>query len=128
MVRQRQVAPLTPRQAQYVLDRLLRERRVKPGEVERMAAEMEREIAELESRLAMLRGDAARAKSGARTSGRTGSASKNMDPALAASRRLQGEYMGLLRRVENRDRARIKKIATEKGREAAVREMKALLR
>jgi hypothetical protein len=102
-----------------VVDRLVRERRLNPREVSRIAAEMNSEIAELERRLAMLRNDSTR-------SGRAGksSARRPMSPAVAASRRLQGEYMGLMRHVTGRERARIKKIAADKGREAAVREMR----
>jgi hypothetical protein len=115
---------LTPGQALYVLDRLVRERRVNGREVERMASEMNSEIADLERRLSMLRGDraAVRARGGARRG-----SSKPVNPAVAASRRLQGEYMGLMRHISGRDRARIKAIAMEKGREAAVREMRSKL-
>jgi hypothetical protein len=114
---------LTPSQALYVLDRLVRERRVNGREVERMASEMTSEIVELERRLAMLRGDGA-----ARGRGRPrGGSSKPVNAAVAASRRLQGEYMGLMRHMSGRDRARIKSIAMEKGREAAVREMRSKL-
>lgn len=114
---------LTPGQALYVLDRLVRERRVNAREVARMAAEMNTEIAELERRLALLRGGA----NGSRA-GRDGRRpSRPVNPAVAASRRLQGEYMGLMRHINGRQRARIKKIAAEKGREAAVREMRSQL-
>lgn len=115
---------LTPGQALYVLDRLVRERRVNPREVARMASEMNAEIADLERRLAMLRADGD-GRSGARRGGRR--SSRPVNPAVAASRRLQGEYMGLMRHLGGRDRARIKKVAAEKGREAAVREMRAQL-
>lgn len=111
---------LTPGQALYVVDRLMRERKVSARDVTRMASEMEREIADLEQRLAMLRSDRASA------SGRRGAkkASRSVNPAVAASRRLQGEYMGLMRHITGRERARIKKIAAEQGREAAVKEMR----
>jgi hypothetical protein len=111
---------LTPGQALYVVDRLMRERKVSARDVTRMASEMEREIADLEQRLAMLRTDRASA------SGRRGAkkASRSVNPAVAASRRLQGEYMGLMRHITGRERARIKKIAAEQGREAAVKEMR----
>jgi hypothetical protein len=116
---------LTPGQALYVLDRLVRERRVNGREVERMASEMNAEIADLERRLAMLRADTGSANRGR---GRpVGRSSRPANPAVAASRRLQGEYMGLMRHLGGRDRARIKKIAAEKGREAAVRAMRTQL-
>ena len=47
---------LSPSQALYVLDRLVRERRVNGREVAKMASEMTAEIADLERRLEMLRG------------------------------------------------------------------------
>jgi hypothetical protein len=115
---------LTPGQALYVLDRLVRERRVNGREVARMASEMNAEIADLERRLAMLRLDTGLARRRGRPIGRS---SRPVNPAVAASRRLQGEYMGLMRHLGGRDRARIKKLAAEKGREAAVRAMRTQL-
>lgn len=118
---------LTPGQALYVLDRLMRERRVNPREVARMASEMDGEIADLERRLAMLRADTGGVARGARRSAGTRRSTRPVNPAVAASRRLQGEYMGLMRHVTGRERVRIKNIAKEKGREAAVREMRSKL-
>ena len=122
MPRQQQSAGtgLSPSQALYVLDRLVRERRVNEREVAKMASEMTAEIADLERRLEMLRG------SGGST-GRGRRSSRPVNAAVAASRRLQGEYMGLMRHITGRERARIKKIAAEKGREAAVKEMRSHL-
>jgi hypothetical protein len=111
----------------YVVDRLLKERKVTARDVTRMAGEMHQEIAELEQRLAALRAD-----SGSRGSSRGGAPAgrrkaRAVNPAVAASRRLQGEYMGLMRHITGRERARIKKIAAEKGREAAVKAMRTQL-
>ena len=50
---------LTPGQASYVLDRLVSERRISPGEITRYVSDMHREISELESRLQSLRSAAA---------------------------------------------------------------------
>ena len=118
---------LNPSQALYVLDRLVRERRVNAREVVRMASEMNSEIADLERRLAMLRGDAASRSRGGRGPAEGRRPSRPVNAAVAASRRLQGEYMGLMRHVSGRERSRIKKIAAEKGREAAVRAMRTQL-
>jgi hypothetical protein len=122
MPRQQQSAGtgLSPSQALYVLDRLVRERRVNGREVSRMASEMTAEIADLERRLEMLRGSGSAANDGRRSS-------RPVNAAVAASRRLQGEYMGLMRHITGRERARIKKLAASKGREAAVREMRTKL-
>ena len=117
---------LTPGQALYVLDRLMRERRINAREVSRMASEMNQEIADLERRLALLRVDSSSGSS-RRSAGSGRRPSRPVNPAVAASRRLQGEYMGLMRHITGRERARIKKIAAEKGREAAVKEMRSHL-
>ena len=53
------VPQLTPGQASYVLDRLVSERRISPGEITRYVGDMHREISELENRLASLRSAAA---------------------------------------------------------------------
>ena len=111
---------LSPSQALYVLDRLVRERRVNGREVAKMASEMTAEIADLERRLEMLRGSGGSARGGRRSS-------RPVNAAVAASRRLQGEYMGLMRHIAGRERARIKRLAATKGREAAVREMRSKL-
>jgi hypothetical protein len=50
---------LTPGQASYVLDRLVSERRIAPGEITRYVTDMHREISDLESRLASLKNAAA---------------------------------------------------------------------
>lgn len=122
---QRGGSGLSPSQALYVLDRLVRERRVKEGELTRMASEMHSEIADLERRLAMLRGDAGGAAKGRSRPGRA--SGRPVNAAVAASRRLQGEYMGLMRHISGRERSRIKKIAADKGREAAVKAMRTQL-
>ena len=46
---------LSSGQASYVLDRLIAERRISPGEINRYVSEMGREISDLEQRLARLR-------------------------------------------------------------------------
>jgi hypothetical protein len=122
MPRQQQSAGtgLNPSQALYVLDRLVRERRVNGREVAKMASEMNAEIADLERRLEMLRGSSGSVRGSRRSS-------RPVNAAVAASRRLQGEYMGLMRHITGRERARIKQIAATKGREAAVREMRSKL-
>jgi hypothetical protein len=118
---------LTPSQALYVIDRMLRERKVSARDVTKMASEMQAEIADLERRLAMLRADSGSGRSTRRGPGVTRRAGRPVNAAVAASRRLQGEYMGLIRHLNVRDRARMKKLAAEKGREAAVKQMRSQL-
>jgi hypothetical protein len=123
-------AQLSSGEALYVLDRLVTDKRVTAGEVARLAAEMHEEIADLERRLSALRQAAESVRTGTRQSGpgRQGSGrAKTVAPALMRSRKLQGQYMGLIRHIPASARPRMKKLAGEQGREAAVNAMRALL-
>jgi hypothetical protein len=62
---------LSAGQASYVLDRLIADRRISPGEVSRYVSDMHREISDLESRLQTLRAHAGTAAPAAATSGAT---------------------------------------------------------
>lgn len=185
-------SPLSPGQAHYVLEQLIKERRISPGEINRYVSDMGREINDLESRLQRLReahgaGSSSSASSSAaaapakrgpgrppgsgrkpgrpagsgrgpgrppgsgrgpgRPPGRppasANTASAAAAPAAApskggkkgrkaktaitpeqlASRQLQGRYLGLVRRFPESKRAYYAKVAKEKGREAAIKEM-----
>lgn len=173
MARPRRQLPqgsLTPGQAQYVLERLIRDRRVSVGDINGYVAEMGREISDLEQRLAQLR-EAAGPAAAAAVAGNAGAAAPAVvrrrrkrgrpgrppgrpgrppgrPPAAAAaegavkggrkrgrkartaitaeqlaSRQLQGRYLALVRRFPKTKRTQYAKIAKEKGREAAIREM-----
>jgi hypothetical protein len=63
---------LSAGQASYVLDRLIADRRISPGEVSRYVSDMHREISDLESRLDMLRSHAGAAPSGSGSGAVTG--------------------------------------------------------
>jgi hypothetical protein len=122
---------VTAGEASYVLDRLIDERRISTHDVERIVAEMHREIADLERRLASLRDVAGlgrpkhRAGAGTRAENLTTHRRRHVTPELAMSRRVQGEYMGLIRHLRGEERARVKKLAAERGREAAIKAMRA---
>ena|SRR5579862_5412850 len=123
---------VTAGEALYVLDRLIDSRKVSEREVATIVAEMKMEIADLERRLADLReatGGHRTAKAGAPRGDHGGSATprrrRTVTPELAKSRRVQGEYMGLIRHLRGPARTRIKKLATEHGREAAIKAMRA---
>jgi hypothetical protein len=127
---------VTAGEALYILDRLIQERRLKPGEADRLVAEMHREIEELERRLEALREATGKARTsriprGSRAardrSALTTRDSRRVTPELAKSRRLQGEYMGLMRHIQGPARARMKKLAADQGREAAIKAMRASL-
>jgi len=199
------VAPdITPGQAKWVIQRLISERRVAAGEIQRYVSDMQREIGDLERQLASLReahggsssysssasvssssgtagttgarrgrkpgrkpgrpskasiaaaaaaqpagGDQAVRKrrgrpprsasagaSGPQSSGsnagtdsgaRAGRGAKRtrsaITPEQLASRQLQGRYLALIRQIPANRRGPYAKIAKEKGREQAIREL-----
>lgn len=180
------VAPeVTPGQARWVIQRLISERRLSPGEVQRYVNDMQREISDLERQLESLRqahgggtfssgsSSSSAGSAGARRGRKPGrppkaaaasqgmggeqparrrpgrpprsaSAGANAAPAGSegsrggrgakrqrvaitpeqlASRQLQGRYLALIRQVPENRRAQYAKIAKEKGREAAIKEL-----
>jgi len=123
---------LTPGQASYVLDRLIGDRRVSAGEVARYVNDMRREIDELQQRLESLRAASSGGERPApprrrgRPAGPRGRR-RGRPTAVTAERRasqqLQGRYLGLIRQIPKTKRGQYQKIAKEKGREAAIKEM-----
>ncbi len=142
---------LSPGQAKYVLGRLVSDRRISAAEVNRCIGEMHREIATLEKQLEELReasGGARRASFPApwaaapraaaprpaaapRAAAAPKARRRRRSPITAeqlASRQLQGRYLGLIRQIPANKRGQYQKTAKDKGREAAIKEMKATLR
>ena len=131
---------LSPGQASYVLDRLIGDRRVSRADVQRYVNAMQGEIAELEQRLRSLKdaaGGAIRSAIQALTPGKRrgrppGSGKKRKSAKITAeqlaSRQLQGRYLGLIRQIPASRRATYQKIAKDKGREAAIKEMMTTLK
>jgi len=159
---------LSAGQSAYVLERLLAERRVSLGDVNRIVSEMSQEISDLEAKLQRLReaqggasaAPAAPARRGpGRPPGRPGrppGRRRGRPPAAAAvaaspiaaaapkkrgrkrksaitpeqlaSRQLQGRYLALVRQFPATRRAQYARVAKEKGREAAIRDMQDSLR
>ena len=142
MARPRKSASLhfSPGQAAYVLERLIKDRRVSQGEVNRYMSEMHHEISALEQRLQSLR-DAAGAlfrrgpgrppRSAASAPAATQATKRRRRSAITAeqraSRQLQGRYLGLIRQIPASRRGQYQKTAKEKGREAAIKDMVAAL-
>ena len=137
--RQSSASHLTPGQATYVLQRLVSDRRISQGELNRYISDMHREIVDLEQRLQSLR---EAASGGARRPGRPPRAASDsteapapvrrrrksrLTPEQAASRKLQGRYLGLIRQIAASKRVQYQKIAKERGREAAIKEMASAL-
>ena len=138
----RQMSTLSPGQASYVLERIVKDRRVSARDVDRYVAEMKREIEELERRLQNLReasGGGNGTTAGGRRRGRPPAsasageaaparrAKKRITAGQRASRQLQGRYLGLIRQIPASRRAQYQKIAKEKGREAAIKELASAL-
>ena len=140
---------LSPGQASYVLQRLISDRRVSAGDVSRYVSDMQREISDLEERLEALR----QASGSAASSGAAGQRRRGRPPAQASqqsqsqqsqseggrrrrraitpeqrqSRVIQGRYLGLIRQIPASRRGQYQRIAKERGREAAIKEMTAAL-
>ncbi len=122
---------LSPGQAQYVVNRLIAERRISPGEVARYVGEIDRDIADIEARLARLR-----EASGGTPSGRTGArpptqaaTGRSSRPNRTRRRRtgnpLAGSYMGFMRQVTGpRKKAEFRKIKEQHGYERAIAAIK----
>ena len=119
---------VTPRQALYILEKLIDEGTVSAADVRRHLAGMWQEMTFLEKRISELRGVAdvarhpvARAKATIRKRQRR---RRPVTPEVAASQKLQGQYLGFMRQIPEGDRKRFQEIAKEKGREAAVEAMR----
>ena len=131
MPRRQARQPLSPRQAQYVVDRLIAEGRISAGEVARYVGEIQRDIADIEARLARLRG----ASGG--TTVRSTRAQPPMQLAVRRSSRtsrtrrrrtgnaLAGSYMGFMRQVTGpRKKAEFRKLKEQHGYERAIAAIK----
>lgn len=134
---------LTPAQAHYILGKLLEDRKVSASDVGGYVRRMEQEIRELETRLQELRnsiGGASGSSAGAARKGRPrkGGAASQAEPKARrqrkpitaeqrASRELQGQYMSMIRQVPAERRDEIKSVAKEKGRQAAIDQMRTLI-
>lgn len=138
-------------QAQYILERMVNDRRVSAADVNRYVSDMHREISDLEQRLQSLRSAAGASMSsaqpvrrgpgrppgsGAKQASSTAAAaprrrrrrgSSSLTPEQRASRQLQGRYLGLIRQIPATRRAQYARIAKERGREAAIKEMQGAL-
>jgi hypothetical protein len=131
---------------------MINDRRISPNEIIRYVNEMQREIDELEKRLQALRaaagggggyaaaparrrgrppGSRNRAKAAAAAAaGRPGRRRRRrsaITPEQLASRQLQGRYLGLIRQIPASRRGQYQRIAKDKGREAAIKEMQGAL-
>jgi hypothetical protein len=120
---------LSASDAKQILQDLIRDGKVLAADIGRSL-----EIRKLEERLQALRGGggrrgrrpgtAAKAAAGGRRRRRQGP----LTAQQRASRQLQGRYLGLIRQIPASQRGRYAKIAKDKGRESAIKEMQSVLK
>lgn len=147
----KETSPLSSAQSHYVLSRLIEDKKISTRDVVTYLSSMKTEIKALESRLEHLRtltGDAPAAPAARRVRKRRRRVAKPAKPAKAAktektakiektakrkvvlspqqrtSRQLQGVYMSLIRQVPKTRRTAYQTLAREKGRQAAVDQLK----
>ena len=119
---------LSDGQAHYVLNALVSEGKVRAAQVRDVLKNREREIRVLRERLAALEklapAGASRTAGGARASRRSGKIRARrvrMSPRLRALRKLQGKYMGYVRRLKPAEKSRVRGVREKQGMDAAIR-------
>jgi len=125
---------ITPAQAHYVLSKMVTDRKISRRDVAAYLSMMQKEIDELEKRLRTLRSlregdgnDSPKASRSGAGKSRAPKIRKRVTAEQKASRKLQGVYMSLLRRIPRNKRSQYQTLAKEKDRQAAVDAMKAVL-
>ena len=117
---------LTPNQAHYVLNALMTSGRIRQTQVLAVLRERQQEIANLRERLKSLEqldGEMSRGGASARR-GRPARATRRrprMTAKVRALRRLQGKYMGYVRRLKPAEKARVRAVREKQGMQAAIR-------
>jgi hypothetical protein len=117
---------ITPAESHYVLQSLMSQGRVRLNQVKAVLNGRSKVIAELRERLASLEGMRG---GGARRGGRKAAASTRstkkrrvaISPKVRALRRLQGKYMGYVRRLKPSEKARVREVREKQGMQAAIR-------
>ena len=117
---------MTPAESHYVLQSLMSQGRVRLNQVKAVLNGRSKVIAELRERLASLEGMRG---GGARRGGRKAAASTRstkkrrvaISPKVRALRRLQGKYMGYVRRLKPAEKARVREVREKQGMQAAIR-------
>jgi hypothetical protein len=119
---------LTPNQAHYVLNSLIAQGKLRLSQIQKTLKGRETEIRALKERLASLEGvGASSAARTGRRSRRSRSADggarrrRKMSPRVRALRRLQGKYMGYVRRLKPAEKARVRAVREKQGIGPAIR-------
>jgi hypothetical protein len=120
----------SPSQAHYALNVLMSQGKLKVAHIRKALKNREQEIRSLRERLAALeqfspRGSGARA---GRRPGRPARAARKkrvrrikMSPRVRALRKLQGKYMGFVRRLKPAEKTRVRAMREKQGMAAAIR-------
>ena len=119
-----QLERVTPSQAQYIVQRLIDERRVSPGEAAGYLAELPALIQSLEARLTRLRGIANGAATEKPSLARTRKAAPGRNQSW---RTLNGRYAGLVRQFPPARRAQYKRMSRVNGKEFTITRMREAL-
>lgn len=122
---------LSPSQSHYVLSVLISQGKVRAGHIRKALKSREQEIRSLRERLIALE----QLSSGSSPAGRRrsrGAARKTrarrarLSPRVKALRRLQGKYMGYMRRLKPAEKSRVRSLREKQGMGAAIRLAKSL--
>jgi hypothetical protein len=113
-------------ESHYVLLALMSQGRVRLNQVKAVLNGRSKVIAELRERLASLEGMGRGGARGARgrKAGATRTTKKRrvaISPKVRALRRLQGKYMGYVRRLKPAEKARVREVREKQGMQAAIK-------
>lgn len=112
---------LSAEQAQYVLDTLMAQGRVRWGQIQKVLKGRLEEIQKLRERLVSLERLVGRAAPAKRRRPARKRARRALSPKTRALRRLQGKYMGYVRNLKAAEKARVRAVREKQGIEAAIR-------
>jgi hypothetical protein len=115
---------MTPAESHYVLQSLMSQGRVRLNQVKAVLNGRSKVIAELRERLASLEGIGSgrrRGRKAAATARPTKKRRVAISPKVRALRRLQGKYMGYVRRLKPAEKARVREVREKQGMQAAIR-------
>lgn len=115
---------MTPAESHYVLQTLLSQGKVRQSQVNAVLGGRTKEIASLRERLAALEGIPGDSRGKARRGARgpaTRRRNVKISPKVRALRRLQGKYMGYVRRLKAAEKARVREVREKQGMQAAIR-------
>jgi hypothetical protein len=117
---------MTPAESHYVLLRLMSAGRIREAQVRAVLKGRSQEIAKLREQLAALESlDGSRSRRGRRSAaaaaGRIRRRRVTISPKVRALRKLQGKYMGFVRRLKPAEKARVRAVREKQGMQAAIR-------